>query len=342
MGYTVTGFLDRNAQPGQTLDGLPVSTLEDWLTHNDPTRHTLMQALNSIHCWGELANLERRLLATGFPHILTTTWFSFFQRDALPDRHYTFFHDGTEALYRAAVEKIEAFDTLLADDSSHQWLESVVRFRLSGLASLLPPWHNQQYHPDDLPRWPNPLRFIDCGAYIGDTLNDLEKAGYDFEAIAAFDPNPENFRQLVKNSAHYRNIVRFPCALGETLDIVNFENFAMGERSRVADKIPGTVATGTFQTAQRVALDEVLPNFAPNLIKMDIEGSEPEALRGAREMIARYRPVLTISIYHEAAQLWEIPLMLQDWNLDYRFYIRGHSPFSADTVLYAIPASVLS
>ncbi|MDR1646550.1 MAG: hypothetical protein LBR88_00700 [Zoogloeaceae bacterium] len=59
-----------------------------------------------------------------------------------------------------------------------------MRFRVSGRFSLLPPYLKAQTcHPEDLPCWPNPLRFIDCGAYTGNTLNDLEKAGYDFEAM---------------------------------------------------------------------------------------------------------------------------------------------------------------
>ena len=47
-----------------------------------------------------------------------------------------------------------------------------------------------------------------------------------------------------------------------------------------------------------MGLDEVLRGFHPNLIKMDIEGAEPEALRGAQTLVAENRPRLAISIYH--------------------------------------------
>ena len=95
------------------------------------------------------------------------------------------------------------------------------------------------------------------------------------------------------------------------------------------------------QPVQSIKLDEVLPSFAPNLIKMDIESFEPNALIGAHDMITRHRPGLAISIYHMPEQLWTIPLMIQSWNLNYRFYIRNHCAM-ADIVLYAYPAEWLS
>jgi hypothetical protein len=90
-------------------------------------------------------------------------------------------------------------------------------------------------------------------------------------------------------------------------------------------------------TVQTVALDQALPNFAPDFIKMDIEGAEPQALDGARQLIDRYRPRLAISAYHRPRHLWELLLQLQRWDLGYRFHLRGHSFNGFDTVLYALP-----
>ena len=88
---------------------------------------------------------------------------------------------------------------------------------------------------------------------------------------------------------------------------------------------------------QCVSIDEALPSYRPTLIKMDIEGAEPDALQGAAKTIATTRPALAISIYHDPAHLWQLPLLIHSWQLDYRFHLRMHGESSFDTVLYALP-----
>ena len=84
-----------------------------------------------------------------------------------------------------------------------------------------------------------------------------------------------------------------------------------------------------------VALDDVLPNFFPTLIKLDIEGFEPAALRGAKKLISSTRPDLAICVYHQPEHLWEIPLFLKTMVPQYRFWMRCHGYNGFDSVLYA-------
>ena len=88
---------------------------------------------------------------------------------------------------------------------------------------------------------------------------------------------------------------------------------------------------------QCVAIDEALIGFLPNLIKMDIEGAEPDALLGAKKTIETSRPGLAISLYHHPAHLWQIPLLVASWQLDYTFFIRAHGHNTFDLVMYAFP-----
>ena len=87
---------------------------------------------------------------------------------------------------------------------------------------------------------------------------------------------------------------------------------------------------------QCVALDDVVFDFAPTFITMDIEGAEIFALRGMRKIIERYHPKLAISVYHNPEHLWKIPLLLQEIAPDYKFYLRNYTSFSFETILYAI------
>jgi len=124
------------------------------------------------------------------------------------------------------------------------------------------------------------------------------------------------------------SVCAWPCGVGAEATQVRFD---AGRGTGSA-----TSATGS-QVVQCVALDQALPAFRPNLIKMDIEGAEYDALLGAREMIHRHRPGLAICLYHRPAHLWQIPLLLHDWNLGYRFFLRSHRFNGFDLVLYAMP-----
>lgn len=71
------------------------------------------------------------------------------------------------------------------------------------------------------------------------------------------------------------------------------------------------------------------------LIKMDIEGSEKQALQGAENIIKRDRPKLAICIYHNPEDLYEIPFLIKELVPEYKLYIRHHSDTYAETVVYA-------
>lgn len=70
-------------------------------------------------------------------------------------------------------------------------------------------------------------------------------------------------------------------------------------------------------------------------IKMDIEGSEADALAGAHETILRFRPKLAICLYHKPADLWSIPLSIKQRYPFYRLYLDHHTLHNQETVMYA-------
>jgi FkbM family methyltransferase len=74
-----------------------------------------------------------------------------------------------------------------------------------------------------------------------------------------------------------------------------------------------------------------------DLIKLDIEGAELEALIGARDTIRRFKPQLALSLYHKREHLYEIPEYCLNIHRDYRLKLGFYSPTFLDTVLYAIP-----
>lgn len=72
-----------------------------------------------------------------------------------------------------------------------------------------------------------------------------------------------------------------------------------------------------------------------DFVKMDIEGAETFALKGAIETIKRFKPKLAICLYHSLSDFYEIPLWIDELNLGYKFYIDHFTHAEGETVLYA-------
>lgn len=72
-----------------------------------------------------------------------------------------------------------------------------------------------------------------------------------------------------------------------------------------------------------------------DFIKMDIEGAEQQALRGAEESIRRFKPDMAITVYHSLEDFWQIPQYLDSLNLGYVFYLRHFTIHAEETVLFA-------
>ena len=99
--------------------------------------------------------------------------------------------------------------------------------------------------------------------------------------------------------------------------------------------IMGHVDSNATESIKVDTIDNVLHGERVTFIKMDIEGSELEALRGAEESIRKYKPRLAICIYHKPEDIWTLPLELLKFNPEYQFLIRPYWSTDCETVLYA-------
>lgn len=89
-------------------------------------------------------------------------------------------------------------------------------------------------------------------------------------------------------------------------------------------------------TIEVTSIDRCLKDEKVTFIKLDIEGSEINALRGAETTIREFHPQMAVCIYHKPEDIWEIPALLLEFNREYKFYLRHYSLCDFDTVLYAI------
>ena len=141
---------------------------------------------------------------------------------------------------------------------------------------------------------------INAGANIGMTCIALVKSGY-FDRAIAFEPDPENYRLLVRNidqNGLRERIQAFPVALSSTAGPLEFELSADNSgdhRIRQTDR-PGFYREETRRTIS--VPGETLDRFFENKTDavdacwVDIQGHEGHFFRGARTFLGRGVPVI--------------------------------------------------
>lgn len=187
-----------------------------------------------------------------------------------------------------------------------------------------------QYFALDVVRLSEHECYVDIGAYDGDTVGRFIAAAKGrFERIHAFELDPINYRQLTRNVQrlpHPERIETFNLGIWDSECDLRFS----------AGNSQSTVGAGEC-SAHAVPLDAVLANQKVSFIKMDIEGAELQALRGAQNTIATQQPTLAICVYHHISHLWKIPLYLQQLVPHHQLYLRHYTNLEYETVCYAVP-----
>jgi FkbM family methyltransferase len=175
------------------------------------------------------------------------------------------------------------------------------------------------------------MTFLDLGANIGYFSVIAAALVKDKGRVHAFEPMPQNLARLRRNLAQFLWAVAQPCAVGNVTGEVpiHFSEKEAGWASIHDQHGLGNLPCNS--TVSVLRLDDWLQNNSVNrldFIKMDIEGSELDALLGARRMLSQFHP----TIVAETKFGWnynEIRLLLDAIGYECR-------PFRADSIL-AIP-----
>ncbi len=235
-----------------------------------------------------------------------------------------------------------AFD-LWHDDASCAEYVAQVRFRSSAdFDGLSHPVAHPQYAPGDLFAWRDEEWIVDGGAYDGDSVRMWSALHGDrFGHILALEPDPGNFVKLQETVAALAPAARqkVDCrqvALASESGVLHLD--ATGTAASAATHAPSAGAIAV----RAETIDSLLQGAGPTLIKLDIEGFEIDALRGARQTIEQFAPIVAVCVYHRQDHLWTIPLLLREMRDDYALFLRPHNEEGWDLVCYAVPRSRLT
>jgi len=131
--------------------------------------------------------------------------------------------------------------------------------------------------------------FVDCGANVG--LWSLVAAGRVGAAgrVTAFEPNPAAYHRLTQNIAASAEVGRRVTAINVAVaDHRGAAVFATGAHHNLGRIVADPAADGIVVAA--VTLDEQLGDAPLHALKLDIEGGEAAALRGASRILGGQRP----------------------------------------------------
>lgn len=227
------------------------------------------------------------------------------------------------------AQELKAVYDSLEDDRSRSVFENILKFRVTYdwtfLSKASANDTKTQYFVSEL-HFSDHETILDCGAYTGDTAKKFFESIPNCKVIA-LEPDGVNFAALSQ-----LRLERLTCVKAGAWS---------EDTTLVFSDLGGGTASGTISDSGNImievkALDRISECQSATYIKMDIEGAELEALKGAKNIIKSQRPKLAICLYHRPQDFFEIPLYIKKIYPDYKLFCHHHSYDFTETVLYAV------
>lgn len=171
------------------------------------------------------------------------------------------------------------------------------------------------------------------------------------KAVICFEPNTQNHKRLIENLTlnGIRNVAVRKAGVGSRRETRRMVGSALmpGGASVDGKTAAGLLRSGVATVAEDISivtLDEEIPEAGlppPDFIKIDIEGWEIEALRGARNTLELYKPALFLEMHGETMRekrrkAAEIVAFL--WDANYRGirHIETGAPITPENTSVAV------
>ncbi len=220
--------------------------------------------------------------------------------------------------YLTAHEKVlQRVDDLLADDRSRKVFRSVIEGKITGDPARLMEAESGPEEGYALLELNQEERYLDLGAYTGDTvlrfLNHVE--GY--RKIIAVEPDRKNYQKLVQRVGGLPGVTCCRAGVDRDAGALRFPMDG-GRKSRAGEAGGAEVPSMT--------VDQLLQGEPVTFIKMDVEGMERAVLEGAAETIRHWKPKMEVAAYHRVEDLFDLPLLIHSLVPDVRVYLR-HFPY---------------
>jgi FkbM family methyltransferase len=178
---------------------------------------------------------------------------------------------------------------------------------------------------------------IDGGGCWGDTALFFANEVGDKGEVYSFEFIPNNISIFEKNISLNKNLlerielVKHPM-WNNSSTIMYFKDQGPGSKVSLEkfDDLDGDCLTLTIDD---FVIQKGLGKI--DFIKMDIEGAEWNALKGASETIKKFKPKLAVALYHSVEDFERIPMFIKNIVPEYEFYFSHCSINAEESILFA-------
>jgi FkbM family methyltransferase len=175
--------------------------------------------------------------------------------------------------------------------------------------------HGLKYLPQEVINSLHNRDFLDCGGYIGDSALIFERE-FNPRKIYSFEPDPSNYNLFLENikSKNLKKVIPIREGVGEKTCVLKYHT--LGRQSFASE-------SGNAEM-KVVSIDDFVSerNLSVGLIKIDVEGTELDVLKGAKKSIKEFKPILLIGIYHNPEEFFGTKTYIENLIPDYKFKIK--------------------
>lgn len=242
------------------------------------------------------------------------------------------FSEFVEAPVQEAFRYISTF-LRLDDERSRKVFDALIgmRTRLSiELAETVKSPYDEEYFDRDFVSPEHAACFVDAGAFTGDTLRRLESHFGRVEQAYLLEPELPAYYEALKAFSDRPDVWLFNMGLDETASRTVYQPILSCD---MVCEIDGPVSPGAISYIQGIPLDSLVSGPV-GLFKLDVEGMEERALKGAKSIIQREKPVLAVCAYHRADDYWRLIDTVLSMRPDYCVAIRLYADILEDITLY--------
>ncbi|NWF49025.1 MAG: FkbM family methyltransferase [Ignavibacteriaceae bacterium] len=217
----------------------------------------------------------------------------------------------------------------LCDEESKKTLNDILSFRLTGDYRMMKDYSvrlKEQYFEKFISIKKGDI-FIDAGGFDGDTTEQFCTRYPYYGKVYLFEPSVFNMKKARIKLSNLKNIEFFELGLSDKAGKLKF-NSDSGSASFISESGTSFIDVTT--------IDEIVKEKI-SFIKMDLEGWELNALKGAKKHIIKDHPILAITVYHKPSDFWQIYEFISELRTDYKIYLRHYTEGWSETVMYFIP-----
>lgn len=333
-GIHISFFVDKNCDNIKSLSGIPVYQVER--LKDIETQNTIVLVGAFKFPFYQMKSIIKQYTSSDI----------FTVYDLLYITESAYFSNGWFSGFLSSEDKIKIFHVFdsLDDITSQKTYLDFINWRVSrdefqnieaNIISEDIKYHNEITHNC----LSNDGSIVDVGSFdLSFSIKSLELF-LNISKSYAFEPDNSSYayclKKLHETPAYYENIKLEHLAISEYKGLVSFAH-GHGLASRLVHQKSETLQKVEVTTLTEYFIDNKIDNNVI-AIKIHNEGDELQALKGAKAMIEKERPLLMVNCSHNRDGLYDIQQECMNFK-NYKYYMRSHAFYGEGLTFYAVPS----